>query len=297
MDACLTSDEIKIQFPETTAKLDEAAKGFEDRSTFCVFVKCVGALDGLLVKIFQPTNVSNPRDYFSGHYQTMGVNVQGMCDSKCRFIYVAIGGPGKLCQRLFHHNFYKLLTNSLLLNFYCPATGCTSDLRAYKGIALPALVENLPVGFHIVADAAYMVTEHLLGPYHGVQRDNEANQVFNFYLSQLRIRIEMAFGLLTTKWRILRDPILVDVKDGSLAKIVETCAILHNFVITHDGTYDNDDIETYEDTLLTQQTADETNDDEIIMCEQGVSILRNFMRDEITENGYVRPQHNVERNA
>jgi hypothetical protein len=100
MDACLAADEIKIQFPSTETELDEAAKGFAARSTHFVFLKCVGALDGLLVKIHQP-GVDNPRDYFSGHYQTMGVNYQAMCDSKCRFIYLATGGPGKLYQLFF----------------------------------------------------------------------------------------------------------------------------------------------------------------------------------------------------
>ena len=238
----------------------------------------------------------------------MGLNVQAICDSKCRFIYVAIGGPGKLYQRLFHHHSCKLLANSLL-SYFSLATGCTSDLRAYQGISAPDLVESLPAGFHIVADAAYMVSEHLLGPFHGAQRDNEANSTFNFYLSQLRIRIEMAFGLLTTKWRILRQPLAVNVADGTVAKIVETCTILHNFVITHDGTYDLADedqgIDTFGDTglgyfetHLTDAERDEGGhtEDEIMLVE-GVSLIRVHIRNGICENGYVRPTHNVERNA
>ncbi|KAE9161337.1 hypothetical protein PF002_g32397, partial [Phytophthora fragariae] len=33
-------------------------------------------------------------------------------------------------------------------------------------------------------------------------RDN-----YNFHVSQLRIRIEMAFGLLVNKWRIFKQPL------------------------------------------------------------------------------------------
>ena len=33
---------------------------------------------------------------------------------------------------------------------------------------------------------------------------------FNFYLSQLRIRIEQTFGLMTNKWRILRQPLQME---------------------------------------------------------------------------------------
>jgi hypothetical protein len=154
-----------------------------------------------------------------------------------------------------------------------------------------------------------MVSEHLLGPYHGAQRDNEANATFNFYLSQLRIRIEMAFGLLTTKWRILRVTCSANVVDGTLAKIVETCTRLHNFIITHDGTYDLDDDEQaidkfgdtglgYFDTRVDDADREEGGHSvDELLCLEGVSMLRQHIRDEISANGHVRPQHNVERNA
>ena len=52
---------------------------------------------------------------------------------------------------------------------------------------------------------------------------------YNFYLSQLRIRIEIAFGLLTTKWRIFRRNL--DFSTQKNCKIVRVAAKLHNFVI------------------------------------------------------------------
>ena len=52
---------------------------------------------------------------------------------------------------------------------------------------------------------------------------------FNFFLSQLRIRIEMAFGLLVTKWRILHIPI--NVKFSNLRKLVSAIVRLHNYCI------------------------------------------------------------------
>jgi hypothetical protein len=38
----------------------------------------------------------------------------------------------------------------------------------------------------------------------GSQRDDPTQDKFNFFLSQLRIRIEMAFGLLQKKWCVLK---------------------------------------------------------------------------------------------
>ena len=32
--------------------------------------------------------------YFSGHYQTYGVNIQAACDHNCRFLFIGDAGPG-----------------------------------------------------------------------------------------------------------------------------------------------------------------------------------------------------------
>lgn len=39
-------------------------------------------------------NTSNFGSYFSGHYQSLGVNVQAACDVDCRFISIFILYPG-----------------------------------------------------------------------------------------------------------------------------------------------------------------------------------------------------------
>jgi hypothetical protein len=57
----------------------------------------------------------------------------------------------------------------------------------------------------------------------------EGYRAYNFYLSQLRIRIEMAFGLLTTKWRRLRS--ILNFATCKNAQIIRVCTKLHNFVI------------------------------------------------------------------
>jgi len=54
-----------------------------------------------------------------------------------------------------------------------------------------------------VVNNAYICSETLLTPLSGVDKEDPAKDAFNFYLSQLRIRIEQIFGLMTQKWRIL----------------------------------------------------------------------------------------------
>ena len=84
----------------------------------------------------------------------------------------------------------------------------------------------------------------------GPQKHIEENDAFNFYLSQLRIKIEQAFGFLTNKWRILRRSLGSNVNFG--IKLLLACAKLHNFCI-------NERI-----ALNQEQEAIELDDDETI---------------------------------
>jgi hypothetical protein len=176
--------------------------GFKNISYSGVMDGFIGALDGYLMRIAAPSQAEcgNVGAYFSGHYCTYGVNVQAMCDADCRFLFFALASPGK-----------------------------TNDIVALRKTSLSAWIESLPPGFFVAADCAYSITEHLVAPYSGPQRYSEWCDNFNFFLSQIRIRIEMAFGLLVTKWHILHTPI--NVKLSSLKKMVNAICRLHNFCI------------------------------------------------------------------
>ena len=125
-----------------------------------------------------------------------------MCNADCRFIFLCLAAPGK-----------------------------TNDSVAIRKTLLPAWLDALPPGYFTAADCAYSITEHLVAPYSGPQQYIEAYDNFNFYLSQLRIRIEMAFGLLVTKWQILHT--LINVKLKNLKKLLGAIRRLHNFCINN----------------------------------------------------------------
>ena len=73
----------------------------------------------------------------------------------------------------------------------------------------------------------------MLIPFSGAQKSLPHNRTYNFYLSQLQIRIEMAFGRLTTKWRIFRSNLNYSVEKNS--QICRVAARLHNYVIVNDN--------------------------------------------------------------
>jgi hypothetical protein len=55
---------------------------------------------------------------------------------------------------------------------------------------------------------------------------------YNFYLSQLKMCIEMAFGYLTPKWRLFCRTL--NFKSGKNAKIARVCTTLHNYCVCVD---------------------------------------------------------------
>jgi hypothetical protein len=119
IDGILRCKELSFSFPSTNEQLQEIADGFKTLSTKEVFDGCVGCLDALLLKIRTPSNkeAGNVKAFFSGHYQTYGINIQAVCDSKCCFISVCIAAPG----------------------------GC-NDIAAFRRTPLHEIVQQLPMG-------------------------------------------------------------------------------------------------------------------------------------------------------
>lgn len=190
----------------------------------------------------------------------MGIN-------DCRFLYVAVAAPGGV-----------------------------SDVRAYSKLKLKQLVERLPTGYYIIGDNAYVPTEHLITPFSGSQRDDPANDAYNFYLSQIRIKIEMAFGHMTTKWRILRAPLEVKLKTGTM--VVMSIARLHNFVISERPSAVLESI----DPIFTHRDGDRSvlgyiPSDTIVQTVPGTSMIRERIVRFVSENALARPNYNLLRNS
>lgn len=169
VNAITTCPALAIKLPRTHEEIERTAAEFAECSHEAVFDGCVGCIDGMLVRIKSPSSSStaNVRSYFSGHYYAMGLTI---CDAKCRFTYFAIAAPGG-----------------------------SSDIHALRQTSLSQYINSLPCGRYVIGDCAYVPSEHLLTPFSGTQKQTPKNDSYNFYLSQLRIKIEQAFGLMTTK--------------------------------------------------------------------------------------------------
>ena len=126
------------------------------------------------------------------------------------------------------------MTDGLALCFFgVVAPGECGDQVAFERTPLWHCFCDLPAGYVLIGDAAYSVGESRLTSFTGGHRNDPTKDAFNFFLSQLRIRIEMAFGLLTNKWRILHSPLQTNL--GHASDILMACARLHNSCIDADG--------------------------------------------------------------
>jgi DDE superfamily endonuclease len=164
-------------------------------------------------------------------------------------------------------------------------------------LRLPVLrqwMDDLPGNYFLIDDNAFTLSNKMLVPFSGAQRSHQYKDVYNYYLSQLRIRIEMAFGLLTTKWRIFRKPL--DVSLVKATKIIQVCMILHNFVIENDAVSscnsESEDAVDGETTDCNQLLAAILPQ---VDLHRNDALRRNHILEEVTEREMTRPQHNITR--
>jgi hypothetical protein len=195
-----------IVFPTDPAALSKLADGFQQRQHphMRVFLYALGALDGILLKIRQPTvkEISQPTLYHcrKGFH---ALNVQPVCDAYKRYTYCAIDMPGS-----------------------------THDSRAFANSSLADAIARgcIPDQYYFLGDAAYKGTASILTPYIGNVRADES--VFSFYHSSLRMTIEGSFGMLVNKWGILQGPIRLAISRAPV--VIKACMALHNLIITHE---------------------------------------------------------------
>lgn len=189
----------------------------------------------------------------------MGVNVQAVVDHLGRFTFIAVAAPGG-----------------------------QPDVNAIARTSLLALLARLPLGYFLVGDNAYAPSEGLVPVFGGNDRNIPANDDANFYMSQCRIRVEMAFGMMTNRFGILQSPLRVS--PHHLGPLIQCVARLHNFMLTENNSYDpyaTQEMRLAAPTRDTEQGR-ETNGNEVEGI-SGVSLMRDEIVHRVKEANLHRP--------
>jgi hypothetical protein len=204
MNAINDSKGLDLVFPANQSQMRSAADGFLSQTENKIIGGCIGVIDGWLCPIRVPrrTECGRVLSFFSGHYQRYGLNIQACADHLSRFTAVSINSPGGM-----------------------------NDALAFQRWHLSKFLQKIPDGYFVIGDNAYVQTRVVLTPYNKAQLDGRPDRHnYNFFVSQLRIRVEMAFGLLVNKWRILKRPLCVKLRNCRI--VVMAAMRLHNFCIS-----------------------------------------------------------------
>ena len=207
VDAINRVEKFFIVYPKEHEKQRKIAADFEKKSQ-AGFKICAGAIDGILIWIHKPTDEEARKcgvgqtKFFCGRKGKFGLNCQAVSDASGRFLEMSITYGGS-----------------------------TSDCLAFEGSRLyQRLEEGLLIdGFCLFGDNAYINTPYMATPFKNVSSGSRDH--YNFYHSQLRIRVECAFGMLTQRWSILRAPLPVGISISKCVSLVNALAKLHNFCI------------------------------------------------------------------
>jgi DDE superfamily endonuclease len=157
---------LDIVVPKSDADQRQLAKDFHSVST-AGFDICVAAIDGILIWIPKPTDKEcekmqcGPKKFYCARKKKFGLNMQGTCDLKGRFLDVPIYHPGSTSDYL------AFVTSPLYHNQEKP------------GFLAPGLA--------IFGDGAYSSNRYMVTPFK--MAHSGSKDVFNFYQSQLRIHL------------------------------------------------------------------------------------------------------------
>lgn len=171
----------------------------------------VGSMDGKHITLQAPFNSGseffNYKDFFS-------IVMFALVDASYNFLFVDVGCQGRISDGgVFNDSILKTKIDNDSLNLPPP--------KVLQGT-------NYIVPHYFVADSAFPLGSHIMKPYSGQHAKGSMKRVFNYRLSRSRRVVENAFGIVSSVFRVLRKPMLLEPEKAQL--IVMTICHLHNFL-------------------------------------------------------------------
>lgn len=190
-------------------------------------------MDGKHVTLQAPFNSGSEYFNYKGFFSIV---LFGIVDANYSFIFVNVGCQGRISDGgVYANTTLQTLIDENALNI--PAV-----------CSLPGRTLSVPYVF--IGDDAFPLRQHILKPYPGLQDKGSGERIFNYRLSRARRVVENSFGILSSVFRVLRKPMLLEPKKAT--KVVLACLHLHNFlrrsstsknIYTPPGTFDTEDFE------------------------------------------------------
>ncbi|CAB3256923.1 unnamed protein product [Arctia plantaginis] len=87
----------------------------------------------------------------------------------------------------------------------------------------------MKIRYFVLGDKAFMLTKYTMKPFEGNPEAGSKERVFNYRLSRARRVVEDTFGILSSGYRVLRKPILLEPEKAT--KVVLATVYLYNYSI------------------------------------------------------------------
>lgn len=235
---------------------DEWNKIADDYYTQWQFPNCLGALDGKHITIRCPKN-SGSLNFNYKH--TFSVVLMALADAYFKLIYFDVGCKGRISDGGVFNRcslFHAIENNSL--NIPPPRR-------------LPN--SNVVAPFVIVADDAFALRTYVMKPFN-FRGQERSEQIYNYRLSRARRMVESTFGMLASKFRLLRTTI--ELSEENVKSAVLAICSLHNWLTTIEPELNR---ETNHDTFndLTDQESERSNSNDGKNIQQ---IFKNYFMNE-----------------
>mmetsp|Transcript_4501 Transcript_4501/g.6791 ORF Transcript_4501/g.6791 Transcript_4501/m.6791 type:complete len:328 (-) Transcript_4501:272-1255(-) len=187
---------FKVVFPiDDEEKLTEIEGVFRSKSSHGMITGCVGAIDGCLLWQKNPgIAVHNPNRYYCARKEKCALLLMAIVDADRRFLFYDIS-----CTPSTHDSL------------------AWDSTRLAQRFAAGDLCER----FFIFGDNAFVCTRSMITP------GNDSD--FNYFLSELRVNSECAFGEMIRRWGILWRPL--EMHFLRRAHVIACCIRLHNFCV------------------------------------------------------------------
>ena len=207
---------IYLKPPSSPQEWKKISKEFEETWNL---PHVIGAIDGKHIRVKYPAGSGTLYHNYKGFFSII---LLAVCDANYGFTMIDIGeyGSNNDSGVLLRSEINRKFENGSV-NLAQPSTleGCKLD----------------PLPYYMVGDEIFPLKNWLMRPYPGKEiRDEES--VYNCRHSAARRTVENAFGIMTTRWRILNNPINASVEN--IEKYVMAIMVLHNYLrSTENATY------------------------------------------------------------
>ena len=192
-----------------------------------------------------------------------------LVDANYRFMYIKAGINGSVSDSTVFEStklYEKLMKGQLKLPVDGPLPGT-----------------NIEVPYVFLGDSAFAVNKHFMKPY-SIRNISHNRRIFNYRLSRARRVTENAFGILSSRFRIFRSSIGINL--DNVDHVILACCALHNYLSTVNPMYQlTDATEHQQDTTNSTAPGEWSLNSELVpLChstnkkryEDGINVREKF---------------------